>query len=262
MNSRNGAPRCIGVSKRACFLCYFFLQGYGRYDTPDTHGEVFSQWTVPDRDDYSKCLRHRLRVALLKTVKEAHSALVLAGAGGKRHAPELQSPDRSVIFSLKTASVSTLRPMSKLDSAIASMKDMPRGASNQQITSESGASSGTASKSSGSIGPLCHISATSQEHCETAGLKSTRPSIVEIDWLTLFVPYDRPTDEGSHEATCNVSRIVDISACPSAQVIQISDLEVGNTLRLSETATGEAEVVFVYEDRKSIGVRLTPRLQT
>ena len=276
MSSESSTPRCIGVSKRACFLCYCFMRRYGTYITPETHGEVHPQWTIPDRDDYNKRFRNRLRDTLLKTKKDAKSALVLAKAETKRHAPELQSPDRSVIFSLKTASASTIRPISKVDSAIPLTQDLSCNENEKESSSKSISTVSTATlrELSGSNPSLCPVSAPSREHCKTSGLKSTLSTIVEIDWLTLFLPYDPHVDtryttavnfsglsDVSLGAVCSASQILNPSACASAQVIRIADLDMGKTIRLNGAFTNKVDVIFAHEGRQDIGVHLT-RLQT
>jgi hypothetical protein len=271
MNSAVNSPRCIGVSKRACFLYYCFMRGHGSYTAIETHGELHEQWTVPDRDDYSESSRDRLSTALLTTKKDVESALVLARVGSKRLAPQLQSPDHSVIFSLKTASAPTLRIVSKIDSAHTLVKDMPDGETNGQSTSTSTttAASPTVLESSGSSNSICHISAPSREHGGTDRLKSTTPSIVDIDWLTLFIPDNHhantryATAENSNElsdanvgAVCNASQTLNPSACASAQVIRIANLDMGKTIRLNGVFTDEVDVIFVHEGEKDIGVHL------
>lgn len=45
-------PRCIGISKWLCYLCYQFLQAHGRFFPSKTHGRLYDQWTIPDLDGF------------------------------------------------------------------------------------------------------------------------------------------------------------------------------------------------------------------
>ena len=78
---------------------------------PETHGEVFPQWTVPDRDDLTKSSRKRLRRALSQTASDVRKALAVSAENKQSIAPGIQSRDQSIIFSLASASASTLRPV-------------------------------------------------------------------------------------------------------------------------------------------------------
>ncbi|QSZ33466.1 hypothetical protein DSL72_005034 [Monilinia vaccinii-corymbosi] len=45
---REPAPRCIGASKSACFLCDLFLNKHGQFHISHSHKRVYGQWTVPE----------------------------------------------------------------------------------------------------------------------------------------------------------------------------------------------------------------------
>lgn len=60
------APRVIGASKSACFLCFLFIACHGRLHSPATHGRLYDQWTIPDLEEYTT-----------QQVDELHRTLVL-----------------------------------------------------------------------------------------------------------------------------------------------------------------------------------------
>ncbi|KAJ8064122.1 hypothetical protein OCU04_007958 [Sclerotinia nivalis] len=47
-NPRNPAPRCIGSSKSACFLCDSFIRKHGKFHISHSHKRLYEQWTVPE----------------------------------------------------------------------------------------------------------------------------------------------------------------------------------------------------------------------
>ncbi|KAK1973531.1 hypothetical protein LZ30DRAFT_827934 [Colletotrichum cereale] len=42
------APRAIGCSKSACYLCDLFIRTHGDYAVSQTHGRLYEKWTLPD----------------------------------------------------------------------------------------------------------------------------------------------------------------------------------------------------------------------
>lgn len=44
------APRAIGCSKLACYLCDLLIRKQGRYVVSHTHGRLYEKWTIPDVD--------------------------------------------------------------------------------------------------------------------------------------------------------------------------------------------------------------------
>ncbi|KAK0937362.1 hypothetical protein LTR29_011096 [Friedmanniomyces endolithicus] len=101
-------PRCIGTSKSACFLCYCFLAAHGQYSVPETHGEVFEQWTVPDHSSYTPGVRECLSDALRKTAMRTSKAIKASRKETRRHAPPMQSVLDLWLQHLRTPSASTL----------------------------------------------------------------------------------------------------------------------------------------------------------
>lgn len=52
-------PRCIGISKWLCYLCYRFIEAHGKFFPSKTHGRLYDQWTVPDLVEFEEGLRCR-----------------------------------------------------------------------------------------------------------------------------------------------------------------------------------------------------------
>jgi hypothetical protein len=44
-------PRLICSSKKACFLCSLFVELYGKFIIPSSHGKLYEKWTLPKRMD-------------------------------------------------------------------------------------------------------------------------------------------------------------------------------------------------------------------
>lgn len=101
-------PVFIGASKMACFLCDAFIRAYGHYRVSHTHGYLHVRWTVPDRADYSKTMRKRLRATLLKMDADLVAATSAARQRGKRNTPGLQSTIHLQLCPIRQASGSTL----------------------------------------------------------------------------------------------------------------------------------------------------------
>lgn len=57
-------PRCIGISKWLCYLCFRFLQAHGQFFPSKTHGRLYDQWTLPDLDEFQGPLVTRYRLLL------------------------------------------------------------------------------------------------------------------------------------------------------------------------------------------------------
>jgi hypothetical protein len=269
MQTANRLPRYIGVSKRACFLCYGFMQAYGMYIMPETHGEVFPQWTVPDRSDYSKRARTRLRRALIGTKDAVMSALAASRARNCRFPPDIQSRNHSIIFSLTSASSSTIRSVNKIDRGPTLRRDTPNPGSGKVPGSSSNTSSGTIRGSLSSNNSVPESLNTSQDHYKPETIKTSISSVFEIDWLMLFLPIegdavttnitaeDFGESNSANQCVWQAKQITEPSICSSAQVIKMTDLGAGETLKLTGTMTGDLDVVFVDVGRQAIGIHLS-----
>ena len=249
MCSHDRPPRYIGVSKRACFLCYSFLRAYGLYAMPETHGEVFPQWTIPDRDGLTKSSRKRLRRALSQTASDVNTALAASIANKKRFAPGIQSRDHSVIFSLASASASTLRPVTSIT----------KGHFAEEHTSSSDrekvpGSSIHASTRSYSLFEGCPM------EIQTTG--TNLASSFEFEWLTLHVYSDRnlsasivdeDIDQRSTTACDGSSRAAQTLAFD--QVIKIEDRRLDGGLTMIGAKANELEVAFLRDDGRQLKIR-------
>ncbi|KAL8973557.1 MAG: hypothetical protein Q9197_002200 [Variospora fuerteventurae] len=60
------APRVLGVSKSACYLCNLFISLHGKYFISKTHGRLYHQWTVPNLAALNTTQRRQYRTILQK----------------------------------------------------------------------------------------------------------------------------------------------------------------------------------------------------
>ncbi|KAL9011323.1 MAG: hypothetical protein Q9173_003824 [Seirophora scorigena] len=58
------APRVLGVSKWACYLCNLFVSLHGKYFISKTHGRLYHQWPVPNLASMSTAQRRKYRKIL------------------------------------------------------------------------------------------------------------------------------------------------------------------------------------------------------
>ena len=127
-------PRAIGASKEACFLCDAFIKAHGSFHVSKAHRQVFSQWTVPDRRDYSTATLKRFRRALvvvdqsvmeeLKRVRNRQDFRPFPLQSSiNLHKPMLPTPSVSTVRSLEREAVSTTSP---IGSSMESRSSTPR----------------------------------------------------------------------------------------------------------------------------------------
>lgn len=112
-------PRYIGISKRPCFLCFHFIRAHNQYAIRPSHGEVYTQWTVPANHDHlSPSQRAELASALKQTSNAVKQALQRSKTkkttGGSKsqtnRQPQLQQSFIDLaVLALRAPSVSTLR---------------------------------------------------------------------------------------------------------------------------------------------------------
>jgi hypothetical protein len=62
-------PRCVGISKWLCYLCYQFLRAHKLFFPSRTHGRLYDQWTIPDLAEFNEDLLRRYR-RILKIMDE------------------------------------------------------------------------------------------------------------------------------------------------------------------------------------------------
>lgn len=93
------APRAIGCSKSACFLCHAFISRFGHWSLSVCHGKLYSKWTVPD----GVRLTHSKAKDFARALRQVRDELKTFGAGAKVQIAE--SPAFSLIFGPSTATL-------------------------------------------------------------------------------------------------------------------------------------------------------------
>ena len=261
-------PRYIGVSKKACFLCYSFMRAYNSYVLPETHGEVTEHWTIPDRQGYSGEIRSRLNKALRMTMKDVNAALIKSRARNGRFGPLTQSPSHSIIFSLRSISTSTIKPVVKVDSGV----DLEHGDTHSTSSDQSESSSGASSRESiGLSSSKESIRAPSDvlRSCLTNDQDLETYDILSHDWLRLYVPSKLASaqfiatrsfaklDSNDSLPTCNISQIFEPLDQQTAAVIEVSNLPLSEALTLQETRPKVLSVVFRHASHEDIALRFS-----
>lgn len=102
------APRMIGVSKEACFLCDSFIRAHALFSISGAHRQMVSQWTVPDLEEYSSNTILRFRRALLKMYEDVTKEYVQSQKKRSWRPFPLQSAINHDMIHLPTPSVSTI----------------------------------------------------------------------------------------------------------------------------------------------------------
>ena len=264
-SSSTGRPRHIGVSKKACFLCYCFMRAHGRYSITETHGEVHPQWTVPDKSDYTVEERNRLKKALKATEQSVHRALENARTTKSRNGPLVQSAVNSVVASLKSASLSTL---TRRDSAAPTDENRSEHEAALDDNSENAMEASMASSSSILS---TDTDSTLTEHHGTfdCRIRQGCSSIVSADWLTLYVTLNsgpRTPSSGEKDASgcpqidagriCKVSTTPQTSSPQHGPVINVAHLEPNRILSFEEPVDQNGmSFRFVEEQQEHIDVR-------
>jgi hypothetical protein len=101
-------PRAIGASKEACFLCDSFIRAHGYFSITGAHRQIYSQWTVPDLQQYTWQTINRFRQALSQVYVEVEEEYQKAQLKLPWRPFPLQSAINLDVFQLKTPSTSTL----------------------------------------------------------------------------------------------------------------------------------------------------------
>jgi hypothetical protein len=68
-------PRIIPASKKPCLLCHSFMRAYGTYHVPQTHGEIFQQWYIPEIKKSPEQMKRRVNLALRETFNHVQDVL-------------------------------------------------------------------------------------------------------------------------------------------------------------------------------------------
>lgn len=82
------APRVLGVSKWACYLCNLFVSLHGKYFISKTHGRLYHQWTVPDLASMSTAQRRQYRKILQEIHRLCKAAALKSSKTGRSYPPE------------------------------------------------------------------------------------------------------------------------------------------------------------------------------
>ncbi|KAL0929561.1 uncharacterized protein CTRU02_215460 [Colletotrichum truncatum] len=64
------APRAIGCSKSACYLCDLFIRTHGDYVVSQTHGRLYEKWTLPDVDWMDTAQAGRLQCVVQSMIRD------------------------------------------------------------------------------------------------------------------------------------------------------------------------------------------------
>ncbi|KAH0423702.1 hypothetical protein CcaCcLH18_11998 [Colletotrichum camelliae] len=69
------APRAIGCSKSACYLCDLFIRRHGRYVISHTHGRLYDKWTLPDAGWMTATQMNRFQMLVQSMTKDMREAV-------------------------------------------------------------------------------------------------------------------------------------------------------------------------------------------
>ncbi|KAI3530163.1 hypothetical protein CABS02_14611 [Colletotrichum abscissum] len=69
------APRAIGCSKSACYLCDLFVRTHGTYVVSHSHGRLYEKWTLPDVDWMNATQADRFQSMVQSMVKDMREAI-------------------------------------------------------------------------------------------------------------------------------------------------------------------------------------------
>lgn len=114
------APRTLGVSKEACFLCDSFIRAHSLFRISGAHRQIVSQWTVPDLEQYSLQTILRFRSALSTVCADVNKEYVRSQEKRPWQPFPLQSAINLDVVYVPTPSVSTLYDQQSTNSAGAS----------------------------------------------------------------------------------------------------------------------------------------------
>ncbi|KZL63696.1 ott 1508-like deaminase, partial [Colletotrichum incanum] len=77
------APRAIGCSKSACYLCDLFIRTHGDYVVSHTHGRIYEKWTLPDVEWMTAAQTDRYQCVVQNMVREMREAIQSLKGGGR-----------------------------------------------------------------------------------------------------------------------------------------------------------------------------------
>lgn len=279
MNTRTNPPRFIGVSKLACYLCFCFMRAHKAYCDPETHGEVHPQWTIPQRDDYTVEVWRRLNSALIKTDKDVQCALNDAKKTKIRYGPRVQSVVNSIVGSLRSPSMSTLRSAASprnripLDGGV----DGYDFAIEQDIQTEAELTCKSTRPAPRDIGPEKQSSKSQQGSQDSQDSTANRTiadaaPVFTIDWLELFVDnnveYTAVVQSDSlKDRTCSSSPDKDTNEVTTSsmarssfhlQAINVAELTTNSEFTTEQQSNANSiEVAFVNPGKQDVRVRFS-----
>ncbi|KAK5694900.1 hypothetical protein LTR97_009491 [Elasticomyces elasticus] len=238
-------PRFVGTSKKACFLCYHFLQAHGSFAVAETHGEVHREWTVPDSSDYTTQVRNRLTDALQKLALKVSAALLANKSGTKQLAQPMQSAINLNILHLYAPSTSTLRSLTRINNQIV------EGASNgtasipeAQLEIASPMTHPLLQQTSSSSGTGSHETLVAIDNSRKPTLVSTRAAYVRSHGLELFINYERVSvDPKSDRVSCTLESISDFSI-ESSPYVDLTAMAAGDEVTL---AAGDEQGISTFD---------------
>ena len=274
-NTEIQRPSLIGVSKKACFLCNYFIAAYPGYGISKTHGEVLSQCTVLDKSEYSRTMRLQLANAMRATHTTVLDALETAKLPGTRLAPQAQSAINSVVDSVSAGSVLTIQANQPSDKLVKkeSNDESYQGPQNFAIddkrhVSTSAIGKGIVDLQSNPSNEVSHASDNgSAETIKGAtsikeyNFQAGSPISIRYSWLELLVELERPEDEKAQEQNTlkgSCKMLPGSSDEPSSLLHQVDAAKlstVGSVTLGRPEGTTKLEVSFTAPGRVPIEAR-------
>lgn len=268
----NSAPLFIGVSKKACFLCHHFIQAHGKYRVVGVHGEVHSQWTIPENPGYTEAFRKSLQHALQIVSTEVSSALRRAKQFKQRNGPQVQSAVNSVIESISTASASTIRADLAVPETDGNGSFVPLSRSQKPLRKESIAEDGSTASlvreldGRSSLSDRKNLSSCTDVHDDVGRLvnfnqcvlKMGVPRVLRHDWLELFIEVeerspDDPAPPNPEQVLCRIMSKDGEDTPEDQTVVDVSKLLDGQAVTLSRHPSRSLfSLLFTASDRRSV----------
>lgn len=225
-------PRIIGASKQACYLCCAFIRAHKQFHLPRSHNQIYNQWTVPNREDYTPEASARLQRALSVVNQEVLDEIKKTRTRPNSFRPfPLQSlinlripdfPDGSETTSRSTMNFHTSK-VSKSEGAdansqrsglpsLASTLDIPKEPKTDVVEYQDG---GLMTRKGGNapqqdIHMKVPVSTAKQTHIATN--LSSEPKGLRLDWVDLHI-------HPSESAECSETRM-ELTRCENHRTLQ------------------------------------------